>query len=67
MRCKSILYILLFISSVACSARQGYIALHEWQRQQCKNVIDSDEREHCLEGAKRTYEDYIKSEEYKNR
>ncbi len=60
-----LLYLLVILATGGCTARQGYIVLHDWQRQQCKNVVDSLEREQCLASASRTYEEYIKSEEYK--
>lgn len=65
MRGISVIYILALLFIEGCSARQGYIALHVWQRQQCNNVVDSLERELCFAKAGRTYEEYIKSEEYK--
>ncbi len=65
MRDISVIYILALLFIGGCSAKQGYMALHDWQRQQCKNVIDSLERELCFAKAGRTYEEYINSEEYR--
>lgn len=65
MRSFLLLYPLMILATGGCTAKQGYFTLHDWQRQQCKKVVDSTEREQCLTSASRTYDEYIKSEEYK--
>lgn len=50
---------------MSCSAKQGYTTLQDWQSYRCKTLIDSDERERCLEETQRTYDEYINSDEYK--
>ena len=65
MRYISVIYLLLFVSLTGCSAKQGYISLRDWQRQQCETVNDRDQRERCLEDSTQRYEEYIDSDEYK--
>ena len=65
MRDISTIYILALLFIGGCSAKQGYFALHDWQRQECNNIVDNDERERCIAEAGRAYEEYINSEVYK--
>ena len=51
----------LFACAGGCSNRQGYMALQDWQRQQCQRVLDKREREACFDKAATSYEEYRKS------
>ncbi|WKB52515.1 hypothetical protein [Eleftheria terrae] len=41
-----------------CSSPQLYAAGQEWQRQQCRQLADSAERQRCLERAATDYDRY---------
>ena len=42
----------------ACSAQQAYYGGQAWQRNECVNVIDTDERERCIAATHFSFQDY---------
>jgi hypothetical protein len=47
----------------ACSTRQGYASAQAWKRNQCLQVLDSQERLRCLKEADQSYDSYQKETE----
>jgi hypothetical protein len=48
---------LVFVNA-ACSTRQGYTSVQEYQRNVCNQITDFQERQHCLERISATYDTY---------
>jgi hypothetical protein len=42
----------------ACSAQQAYYGGQAWQRNECVNVVDTDEREQCIAATRLSYRAY---------
>lgn len=51
------------VSLTACSARQGHATAQAWQRQQCNQIVDAQERIRCLRDAEQSYDSYRKAAE----
>jgi hypothetical protein len=53
---------LMFLSMTAvlpaCSSQQLYGAGQEWQRNECRKINDTQERQRCLSSASTSYDDY---------
>ncbi|MCC6161121.1 MAG: hypothetical protein IT526_02610, partial [Nitrosomonas sp.] len=58
----SIIFFTLAISVtlISCSTRQLYTTGQSWQRNQCYQLIDQQERERCLSDIDESYESYHK-------
>lgn len=41
-----------------CSAQQGYASAQAWQRSQCLQIADAQERRRCLDAADTPYSTY---------
>ncbi|QCB45068.1 hypothetical protein [Hydrogenophaga sp. PAMC20947] len=53
--------VLVLLSGLAaCSARQGYASVQNWQRNQCIKIIDAQERLKCMREADKSYDQYKK-------
>lgn len=52
--------LVLLSGQAACSARQGYTSVQNWQRNQCIKIIDAQERLKCMRDADRPYDKYKK-------
>lgn len=50
--------LLLAFTIAGCTAQQGYQSTQGWQRNQCNQMVDQRDREHCLSKSTMSYEDY---------
>jgi hypothetical protein len=55
---KWMLPLLAALSLCACSSQQAYSAGQSWQRNECGKIIDSQERDRCLERTSTSYDTY---------
>jgi len=55
---RAALAAMVLASLGACSAQQTYYAGQAWQRGECLNIIDTDERDRCIARTRLAYEDY---------
>jgi hypothetical protein len=46
--------------AAGCSSQQLYGAGQEWQRNECRKLNDSQERQRCMNSANTSYDDYQK-------
>jgi hypothetical protein len=42
----------------ACSSQQLYGAGQQWQRNECEEMLDPDQRNRCLQSAATSYDEY---------
>jgi len=66
---KVVYWLVLFValSNTACSTRQGYGSVQEYQRNVCNQITDFQERQRCLERISASYDSYQRqSEEIKS-
>ena len=49
---------LILLALPACSSREMYNAGAGARQHECSQMLDRDERERCLRGANRSYEEY---------
>jgi hypothetical protein len=54
----TVLLLPMMLALSACSTRQGYEGGQAWQRNECIKVVDSDERQRCVDATRLRYEDY---------
>jgi hypothetical protein len=58
-----------FVVSIAsgCTMQQAYHSAQSWQRNECNRVVDSGERERCIESTTMRYDDYKRQTEDRNK
>ena len=53
--------VLLASLLAGCSAQQGYSSAQAWRRNQCLQIVDTQERLRCLKEADQSYDSYRKA------
>lgn len=57
------IYCSVLILCSACSPQRLYDTGQAYQRNQCLHILDQTERERCLVGANKSYDDYKRETE----
>jgi len=55
--------IVISFAASACTLQQAYYSGQAWQRNECNNLIDQNQRERCMSKTNTTYEDYKRQTE----
>ncbi|NOS73026.1 MAG: hypothetical protein HOP36_00515 [Methyloglobulus sp.] len=50
--------LLIFLYLMGCTAHPAYSIGQSWRDNQCDNIMDAEERNRCISGAKQSYDDY---------